>query len=112
MKHVAAYALLVLGGNANPSEADVTKVLKEAGATANADQVKALCAALEGKTFNEIVAAGLGSISAAGPASGGAPAAAAATADAAPAKEAEPEKEASEEEDIDMMDMFGGGDDY
>ena len=111
MKHVAAYALLVLGGNANPSEADVTKVLKEAGATANADQVKALCAALEGKTFNEIVAAGLGSISAAGPASGGAPAAAA-TADAAPAKEAEPEKEASEEEDIDMMDMFGGGDDY
>ena len=31
MKYIAAYALLVLGGKAEPSPADVEKVLKDAG---------------------------------------------------------------------------------
>ena len=34
MKHIAAFALLVLGGNAAPTAADVEKVLKDAGAKA------------------------------------------------------------------------------
>jgi large subunit ribosomal protein LP2 len=108
MKHVAAYALLVLGGNAEPTEADVKKVLTEAGATADADQCTALCAALKGKAFHEICAEGKKSIGAAGPAAAaGAPAAGAA------AKVEEKVEEVEEEEvDMDMGGMFGGDDDY
>lgn len=103
MKHIAAYALLVLGGNAEPSAADVEKVLKEAGAKADADKVKALIEALKGKKFHELVGEGLnalGSMGSAAPAaSGSAPA----------AEEKVEEKEESEEEaDVDMGDLFGG----
>ena len=34
------------------------KVLKEAGATADADKVKAICESLKGKKFSELVAEG------------------------------------------------------
>ena len=105
MRHVAAYALLVLGGNASPSAADVTKVLKEAGATADEGQVAKICAALEGKQFHELGSAGLASLSAAGPA-GGATAGASAGA-AAKVVEEEPEPE----EEVDMGGLFGGDDD-
>ncbi len=37
MKHIAAFALLVLGGNENPSAADVEKALKDAGVKADSD---------------------------------------------------------------------------
>ena len=107
MKHIAAYALLVLGGKAEPSAADVEKVLKEVGATADQESLKALVAALKGKALHELIKEGqskLATVSAgAAPAAGGAPAAAKA--------EAEPEKEAEEEEaDMDMGGLFG--DDY
>ena len=109
MRHVAAYALLVLGGNDSPSEADVKKVLKEAGANADDDQVTKLVAALKGKAFHEIVAEGIKAISAAGPvASAGGAAAAKPAEAAAEAKVEEPEEE--EEEDMDMGGLFG--DDY
>jgi large subunit ribosomal protein LP2 len=49
MKHIAAYALLVLGGKSDPSAADVEKLLKEAGATADAHQISSLIEALHGK---------------------------------------------------------------
>ena len=42
MKHIAAYALLVLGGKSDPSAADVEKVLKEAGAKADSNQIDTL----------------------------------------------------------------------
>ena len=35
MKYIAAYALLVLGGKAEPSVADIEKVLKESGIKAD-----------------------------------------------------------------------------
>ena len=38
MKYVAAYALLVLGGKAEPSSADVEKLLKEAGVKAESEK--------------------------------------------------------------------------
>ena len=106
MRHIAAYALLVLGGKENPTAADVEKVVKEAGATADSDKIKALCEALEGKEFHELVATGvktLGSMGT-GSAAAAAPAGGAAAAEAAPVEE-EPE------EDVDMGDLFGGGDD-
>ena len=108
MKYIAAYALLVLGGNAQPKAADVEKVLKEAGIKSEADHVERLVKALEGKTFHELVKSGtaklgaLGSVQAA-PAAGGA-----APAKAAPAKVEEKPKE--EEADVDMGGLFG--DDY
>ena len=109
MRHVAAYALLVLGGNDSPSAADVTKVLKEAGSSPDEGQVAKICAALEGKQFHELVSAGLSSLSAAGPA-GGAASAGAAAGGAAPA-EAEAKKEEEPEEEVDMGGLFGGDDD-
>lgn len=106
MRHIAAYALLVLGGKDNPTAADVEKVVKEAGATPDADKIKALCEALEGKEFHELVSTGiktLGSMGTGAAASAPAGGAATAAAEAAPAEEPE--------EDVDMGDLFGGGDD-
>ena len=37
MKHLAAYALLVLGGKDAPTADDVEKLLKASGVTADAD---------------------------------------------------------------------------
>ena len=102
MNAIAAYALLVLGGKAEPSAADVDKVLKEAGA--KSDKTAELCEALKGKAFHELIAAGtakMGSCGSAAPAAGGAKA----------AVKAEVKKEESEEEaDVDMGGLFG--DDY
>ena len=108
MKHIAAYALLVLGGKESPSAADVEKVVKDAGATADKDKITALVAALEGKQFHELVETGiktLGSMGGGAAPAGGAPAAGGGAAAAEAPKEEEPE------EDVDMGDLFGGGDD-
>ena len=106
MRHIAAYALLVLGGKDSPSVADVEKVVKDAGATADKDQITALVAAMEGKEFHELVATGLKTLSSMG---GGAPAAGGKAAAEAP-KEAVKEEEP--EEEVDIGGMFGDEDDY
>ena len=108
MRHIAAYALLVLGGKEAPTPADVEKVVKDAGAEPDKEKITALCAALEGKPFNELVAAGiakLGSMGTGAPAAGGAGAAA-----EAPKAEEKP-KEEEPEEDVDIGGMFGDDDD-
>ena len=107
MKHVAAYALLVLGGNSDPSEADVKKVLTEAGATADGDKVADLVAKMKGKAFHELVAEGSKQIGSAAPAGGSS-----AAAPAEAKKEEKVEEEEEEELDMDMGGMFGGDDDY
>ena len=105
MKYIAAYALLVLGGNASPKAADVEKVLKEAGIKSEAEHVERLIAALAGKTFHELVASGnlklasLGSAASA-PAAAGAPA----------AKKVVEEVKEEEPVDADMGNLIG--DDY
>ena len=109
MKHIAAYALLVLGGKENPSADDVEKVVKDAGATADKEKISALVAALEGKAFHEIVSQGIATLGSMGTGSGAA-SAPAAGGDAA-AAEPEKKKEEEPEEDVDMGDLFGGGDD-
>jgi large subunit ribosomal protein LP2 len=111
MKYIAAYALLVLGGKAEPSAADVEKVLKEAGIKAEGEHTERLVAALKGKAFHELVESGknkmssMGTVVSSAPA-GGASAGAATTTAAAPAKEEKVEEEA----DVDMGGLFG--DDY
>ena len=109
MKHLAAYALLVLGGKENPTADDVEKLLKEAGCKGDADKSKKLIDAMGGKKFDEVTAAGLTKMASMGtgaPAAGGA-----ATTAAAPAKEEEKPKE-DEPEDVDMGGLFGDDDDY
>ena len=49
MKHLAAYLLLVLGGNATPSAEDVTGLLSGVGVEADAEKVALLIKNLEGK---------------------------------------------------------------
>jgi len=106
MRYVAAYLLAVLGGNENPSEADVKKILSSVGIDADADSLKKVVSQLKGKNLEELMAEGrkkLASMPTAGPAVAAAPAAAAAAgkpADAPKAKEKEPEPEPEEDEDM------------
>lgn len=102
MKHIAAYALLVLGGKKNPSAKDVEAVLKAAGATSDSAKVEVLVAALKDKEFHELVGEGLAAMSSMGTA---APAAVAT--ETAPAEEKQEEKkEEEEEEEFDMGGLF------
>merc|ERR1712154_53086 len=59
MRQIAAYALLVLGGKPVPAPEEVAKVVREAGVDPEMDKCIALCAALEGKKFEELVETGL-----------------------------------------------------
>lgn len=106
MKYIAAYALLVLGGNASPKAADVEKVLKEAGIKSEAEHVEKLVAALAGKAFHELVKSGTAKLASMGSAAA-APAGKAAPAQKEAVKEAPKEEEAA---DVDMGGLFG--DDY
>merc|ERR1712205_295637 len=102
MKYVAAYLLAALGGKAEPSSADVTSILKAAGADVDSDKLAALLKSMEGKSLDEILAAGRSKISSMAPAAGGgggaAPAAAGGAAPAAAAKEPEPEEEEGDDD--------------
>ena len=99
MKHFAAYALLVLGGNSAPSAADVEKVLTAAGVKGEEGKVAALVEAMKGKDFHAVVAEGLKSMSSMG--------SAAAPVAAAVEKKVEKVVEKEEEVDVDMGDLFG-----
>ena len=91
--------MLVLGGNANPSAADVEKVLTAAGVKADEGKAAALVEAMKDKSFHDVVVDGLKNMSAMGSA---APVAVAVAAKVE-AKVEEPE----EEVDVDMGDLFG-----
>lgn len=108
MRHIAAYALLVLGGKAEPTQADVEKVLKEVGATADSESLKALVEALKGKALHELIKEGQSKLASVSVGGAAAPAAAGGAA-AAPAEVKKEEKE-EEEADMDMGGLFG--DDY
>ncbi|KAF8636423.1 hypothetical protein AX17_003605 [Amanita inopinata Kibby_2008] len=104
MRHIAAYLLLQLGGNAKPSAADVAKLLSTVGIEADDGRLETLIAELQGKDIANLIAEGSsklasvpsgGGVSAA-PATGGAPAAAA-------AEEKKEEKEEEKEESDDDM---------
>ena len=104
MKHIAAFALLVLGGNEQPTAADVEKILKEAGVKADSEKITSMIAAFNGRNFHEMVQGGLAKMATMGSA---APATAAAG-KAAPIVEEKKE----EVEEVDMGGLFGGDDDY
>ena len=54
MKHLAAYLLLVAGGNAHPTADDLKKVLASVGVEVDESRVSALLKAMEGKTAAEV----------------------------------------------------------
>lgn len=67
MKYIAAYALLVLGGNETPcmhvlsafsnpwlADADVRKVLQEIGGEVNEEELTRVVNALKGKQLHEV----------------------------------------------------------
>ncbi|CAO3629926.1 unnamed protein product [Mucor hiemalis] len=100
--HLAAYLLLVAGGNTSPSAEDLKTLLGSVGVEAESDRVAALIKSLEGKTVQEAIAEGsskLASVSAGGAAAASSGAAAASGSDA-PAEEAKEEEK--EESDDDM----------
>jgi large subunit ribosomal protein LP2 len=106
MKHLAAYLLLGLAGKTSPSAADIKTVLESVGIEADSDRLDKLISELEGKSVDELIAAGsqkLASVpsgGSGGAAAGGAPAAGGAAAEEVP-KEAAKEEE-KEESDEDM----------
>ena len=108
MKHLAAFALLVLGGQENPTAEDVEKLLKDAGVKADSDKIKKMIDAFEGKNFHELVQGGLSKMASMGTGSAPAASGSAAAASAAPVKEEKKE----EAEEVDMGNLFGGDDDY
>ncbi|KAF9956856.1 60S acidic ribosomal protein P2 [Modicella reniformis] len=102
MKHLAAYLLLALGGNASPSAKDITALLATVGIEAEAERIKTLLADLSGKNINELIAEGsskLASVPSGGAAVAAAPAAGGA---AAVEKKEEKKEEPKEESDEDM----------
>lgn len=58
MRHLAAYLLLQIGGNASPSAADIKKVLGAVGIEADAERLEKLISELEGKDVNALIAEG------------------------------------------------------
>jgi large subunit ribosomal protein LP2 len=108
MRHLAAYLLLVVGGNSTPSAEDVTKLLSQAGIEVDEERLSQLITDLEGKDIAELIELGkdklvVGGMSSGG--GGGSAAAPAAAGDAAPA--AAPVKEEKPKEEV--VDALDGG---
>ncbi|CCF58521.1 hypothetical protein KAFR_0E03700 [Kazachstania africana CBS 2517] len=103
MKYLAAYLLLVQGGNATPSAADIKSIIESIGAEADEARVNELLSSLEGKgSLDEIIAEGSKKFASV-PAGGAAVAASGASAGAVgEAAAEEKEEEAEEESDADM----------
>ncbi|KAI6023610.1 hypothetical protein PISMIDRAFT_685331 [Pisolithus microcarpus 441] len=107
MRHLAAYLLLQIGGNASPTADDVKRVLGAVGVEADDERLEKLISELDGKDVNALIAEGsakLASVPSGGavaaPAGGGGGGAAPAA--AAAAEEQEEKKEEKEESDDDM----------
>ncbi|EXJ74232.1 hypothetical protein AYO20_03227 [Fonsecaea nubica] len=107
MKHLAAYLLLGLAGNSDPSEDDIKGVLSSVGIDADEERLSKLLEELKGKDINELIAEGStklasvptgGAGGAAAPAAGGAAAGGAAAAEEEKPAEKEEEKEESDED--------------
>jgi len=108
MRHVAAYILAVIGGNTDPSETDVKKILNSVGIEPVDEQLKIVVNELKGKDLFELMEQG-GALLAGMPmgggggASSGAAAGDVAVAEEAPKEEAKkPESESESDSDMGM----------
>lgn len=101
MKHIAAYLLLQIGGNASPSAADIKKVLGAVGIDADDSRLETLLSELSGKDINELIAEGSSKLASvpSGGGGGGAVAASGGAAAGGGAAAAEEKKEEKKEEE-------------
>jgi large subunit ribosomal protein LP2 len=114
MRHLAAYLLLVVGGNSAPTADDVKTLLAAAGIEVDQERLTTLVSELEGKSLAELIAEGTPKLligtGGGGGGGGGGPAESGAAGGAA---DAAPKEEKPKEEEVDPlsggMDMFGGG---
>ncbi|KAJ7634103.1 60s acidic ribosomal protein-domain-containing protein [Mycena polygramma] len=107
MRHIAAYLLLVTGGNASPSAKDVKALLKTVNIEADDERLKTLISELEGKSIDELIAEGSAKLASVPSGGGGAAASSGGAAPAAAA--AEEKKEEKEEEKEESDDDMGFG---
>lgn len=102
MKYLAAYLLLVQGGNSAPSVSDIKKLVESVGIEAEEARISALLASFEGKgSVDEIIAEGRTKL--ASVPSGCTTASSASGAVSSAAAEAVEEKEEEKEESDDDM---------
>lgn len=59
MRYIAAYLLLQIGGNSNPSAKDIKKVLSSVGIEADSTRLNKLLSELEGKSIDQVNASSL-----------------------------------------------------
>ena len=64
MRYVAAYLLAVLGGNENPTAADIEKILGSVGIDVDEEKLSKVISELKGKNISEVIAEGQGKLSA------------------------------------------------
>merc|ERR1719198_1445722 len=110
MKYLAAYMLLVLGGNATPAKDDVSKLLADSGVDVDDKELSFLYEKLGEKSIDELIEEGKEKLVTIGGGGGGGGAAGGAGGDAAAAEEEEEEEE-EEEVDVGGGGLFGGDDD-
>ncbi|KAL7664993.1 60S acidic ribosomal protein P2-B [[Candida] zeylanoides] len=104
MKYLAAYLLLVQGGNASPSAGDISALLETVGVEAEESRVTSLLSELEGKSVEELIALGNTKLASV-PSAGAAAASSSAGAASGAAEEVAEEKEEEKEESDDDMGM-------
>jgi len=107
MRHVAAYLLAVLGGNSNPSAADLKGILSSVGIEADSKNLSIVVDQLNGKNINEVLAQGR-ALLVDMPVGGGSSTAPASSEAAAPVEEVKEEKKAVVEESESDSDMGMG----
>jgi large subunit ribosomal protein LP2 len=54
MRHIAAYLLLQIGGKAEPTAADIKKVLSAVGIEADDARLNTVISELQGKSINNV----------------------------------------------------------
>ena len=100
MRYIAAYLLLQIGGNTSPKAGDITKLLSTVGIDCDSERLAKLLSELEGKSIDELIAAGsskLASVPSGGGGGGGGGAPAAAASGGGGGGEAPKEEEKKEE---------------
>ena len=108
MKYIAAYLLLVLGGNKTPDADAVKSVLSSVGVEAEDDKLTKLLGDLKDKNIAEVLENGLqqlSSVPSGGSSSGGS------SSGAAEEEEKKEEEEEEEEEEVAVGGLMGGDDD-
>ena len=97
MRYVAAYLLAVLGGNENPSAADIEKILGSVGIDVDQEKLSKVISELKGKNINDVIAEGQAKLSSV-PSGGGVVTAASAGGGGETKEEVKEEKEEKKEE--------------